>query len=87
MHSRALMQIRLLHGRLCEQAAILCGNLAVLNARAFSGEGLSASDTRLMLSFNGQYARILKTLGARREEPRGPSLAEFFAADDVEAAD
>jgi hypothetical protein len=40
-----------------------------------------------MLSFNGQYARILKTLGARREEPRGPSLAEFFAADDVEAAD
>jgi hypothetical protein len=56
-----------------------------LDARALGGNGLSASDARLMLSLGGQYTRILRMLGARREESRGPSLREFFAPG--EAAD
>jgi len=71
--------------QLCERAAMLAGHLAVLDARALGGNGLSASDARLMLSLGGQYTRILRMLGARREESRGPSLREFFAPG--EAAD
>lgn len=63
---------------LCERLAWLECHLAMLNAKAL-GDKLTKEDSRLVIAYGGQHARLLKTLKATRaKRPAGPSLAELF---------
>jgi hypothetical protein len=77
--SQCVQPVSPIDAALCEQLAMLAGQLFQLNQRALQGPA-SAADARLLVSLTGAHARLLKQLAGRRTlRPTGPTLDEIFS--------
>jgi hypothetical protein len=72
--------------RLIERAALLTLHVAMFDARALAGNGLSERDGRQYLAYSNSLARALAQLGLKPSVAPVPTLAEVLAAGRAGAA-